>query len=253
MTTAPITAIVISKDPNESHMAMTINSLANQDQPPAEVIFVDSTSHQHALKNMGGCALCTQALKEAIQNLKDAGTTVVYAHNPSAGLGEARDIGIKNATQPAIWHLDEDAVITDTDWTTKVLKQLDQKGVVAVGGNVAPLRDNGVGKVFASLDAATQFVPGGWYITHPKALCTGDACVWPGQHRGEDKTLRNHLSQRGTLVRDQTLLAKKDLPTNRQHSLLKTVVGASGGAVSGILASKLFDAAENTAQNTVLK
>lgn len=239
---APVSAIIVTRDPNPVHVGSTLRSLADQERPPAEVLVVDSTPGGHFLNVDSECALCTQYVEGALERVGEAGSKTKRVYSETAGVGEARHLGIQESGQPAVWHLDEDSVIATPEWTRRALKRIDNPDVAAVGGNVAPIRDNLDGRALGALDAATQFNPGGWYLTHPRAYCTGDACVWPGQDRGEDRTLREELRQHGALVRDPELLAEKDLPTTRQRSLRNVVAGTAGGAIAGAVASRALDA-----------
>lgn len=243
MTTAPVTAVVVTADPRRDHLAMTIRSLAKQENPPAEVLFVDGTSGGHALDKGGDCSLCGNVVSEAITELENQGATVRNIHDEKAGIGEARRIGMEEATEPVVWHLDEDANILSEDWTQKALSELDKPEVAGVGGNVTPIEDSRVGKFFGATDAVTGAVPGGWYIMYPRRLCMGDGeCLLVGQQRGEDITVRRTLNESGDLVRRPDLLAQKDLPTTRQKKARNIVLSAAGGAVAGTLADKLFSA-----------
>lgn len=243
MHTAPVSANIVTKNPDMSHLGMTLRSLANQNSPPAEVIIVDSTPGGHAVESADEtCSVCTANVNDAIQTLRSRGSDVILIHDESAGLGGARRIANDESSQDVVWHLDEDAVIVSDDWTERALGRLDDPGVSGVGGNVAPLRPTAEGKVLGTADTVTRSVEGGWYIMYPKRLCQGERCVRTGQDRGEDISTRNILRQHGEIVREPEILAKKDLPTQRQKSARNVVLGAAGGAVAGAVASKVLDA-----------
>jgi hypothetical protein len=246
MTTAPVSAVVVTMKPRSDHYTMTLRSLAQQKSPPSEVILVDSTPGGHAAGESNDCSLCEKALQESIEELREKGATVKKEHVPDSGIGEARRIGLNIADEAAVWHLDEDAVIVTPDWTERALTRLDNPDVAAVGGNVAPLRENTEGRLFGSVDAATQSVPGGWYIMYPRKYCREDGkCLMFGQGRGEDITARQQLSEEGAVVRDPELLAKKDLPTDRQQKARNVVLSAAGGAVAGAVTDKLVGSIVN--------
>lgn len=242
MTTAPVSANIVTKDPDMSHLGMTLRSLADQQKPPAEVIIVDSTAGGHAVQSAESmCSVCTANVTDSIESLRRQGADVKLIHDEDAGLGAARWLANKGASEDVVWHLDEDAVIVSDDWTIRALDQLDDPGVSAVGGCVSPLQDNPMGRVIGTADTITSATPGGWYIMYPRAYCDGQGCMMPDQHRGEDTTTRRVLRRKGRLVRDPNLLAQKDLPTERQKSARNVVLGAAGGAVAGAVASKFMD------------
>jgi len=254
MQTAPVSANIVTKNPDMSHLALTLRSLANQNRPPAEVIIVDSTPGGHAVEseNGGSCSLCGGSVSKTIEDLQSQGVTVQLVHNTDVGIGGARDRATMEASQPAVWDLDEDAVIDNPEWTQRALDRLDTPGVAAVGGNVTPLGGTMEGRVYGAMDAAAGAVPGGWYIMYPRAYCTPDEkCYTLDQHRGEDRTTRAQLKEHGELVRDPNLVAQKALPTNRQKSARNVILGSVGGAVSGAIGSKVIDYLTKQAREVV--
>lgn len=246
-TRAPVTAIIPVRNPDRDHLAQTLSSLARQTRPPTEVIVVDSTPGGFKVKSQrgGGCGLCGDPVVTALDILSQKGVDVSTIQI-EAGTGEARRRGMDAASQPFVLHIDEDAVFKRENAIEAGLQQLrDDNEAVAVGGSVTPLRGNPDGHVFALAERALPSTLTIHHLMHPRAFCSSqDSCMFIGQHRGEDITLRRHLQQHGTIVAVPQMTAQKDLPTQRQSTLRNIGLAVAGGAaaplaeraISGLLA-----------------
>lgn len=232
---APVTAIVVTKWPDMDHLGQTLHSLSRQDYPPSEVLVIDSTPGGVGAGEPESCGICGNKVREAVSSLESEGVEYTVVEDEELGIGEARQRGMDEASEPVAWHLDEDAVIQNRNWVAKALNRLSEDGVAAVGGSVTPINGSGVWKAAGALDAAADSVPGGWYLMHPIAYCDDSKCTRVGQHRGEDITLRSQLTDYGRLERIAGNVASKSLPTTRQSIVRDIVVSAASGAVVSLV------------------
>jgi len=208
-----VAAVIPVHNPDQATLARTIDSVGEQDYPETEVVVVDSSPEPLRISS------------EAVE------TTTI--RRPEAGIGEARREGIDATTAEYIAHMDEDAILLRPDYFSQAVEQLDEPQTAAVGGTVFPLRGNPGGKAIALADKFNPTSLGTHHIVHRAALCSGASCVFPGQGRGEDRTIRNELQQYGQIKRLTDQAALKDLPTTRQSITRDLLVGTVGGALAG--------------------
>lgn len=212
-----VSAIMPVHDPNLEHMAWTLDALENQDYPIRELIVIDSSP---GAVNVEMDSIPTKVLRA-----------------PDAGIADARELGIQNATGDYIVELDEDAVMLREDYITQAVESIQTDGTSAAGGVVIPIRGNVEGRAIAFADRFNPSSLGTHNLVYPRTMCLrqGESMCHPMANRGEDITLRRELQQYGRIHRmnDQGIL--KDLPTTRQELSRNAIVGTIiGGVIAGI-------------------
>lgn len=246
--TAPVSIVIPTLTPHKAHLARTINSLAEQTTPPAELIIVDVTPGGFPYPTEGeesDCGLCGNVVGVAMDRLREAGASVRVLHRPELGLSEQRRLGIKEAANELVGRFDEDTVLLNPRHIERCVDHLQADEIVGVGCRVEPIRGNPGGKVIAKLLQGSKQVPVGlghgayntaYFLIHKTHLCPdGEAC-FPVEHRDGDQHLQAHLREHGEVIRDPDLVALTDLPTRKQKRALK-VGGAvgTGGLLGGLL------------------
>lgn len=220
-----LSVIIPTKDPDPTPLARTIDAIGDQTYPVEEVLVVDSSA-------------------EPIRVRSDKVDTRVL-HRPDLAVGEARRVGLNETNSEYVAHFDEDAVALKDTYFEEAISRLQQPDVSAVGGTVFPLRGNASGRAIAFLDRFNPSSLSTRNIVHRRALCADGGCLFPGQGRGEDITLRRELKQYGRIERMTNQAVLKDLPTTRQglarDLIVGTVTGAVAGAISGWARDNLSD------------
>jgi len=223
-----VAAVIVTRDPNLTHLAWTLSRLADQDYPIEEAIIVDSS-------------------EDAIEVEVEGVPTRIVQMAPE-GISAARRRGVRESTADIVIQMDEDAVFLRDDYVRRAVEHLADPTVSAVGGVVVPIRGNVNGDIIAGLDRINPSALGTHTLVHERAYCLdegGDVC-FPMADRGEDVSLRERLQQFGTIRRmaDQAVL--KDLPTNRQSLAQQVVVGTIVGSLTGALTGIVRDRLEET-------
>lgn len=244
--TEPVTAIVPIMSPNRQHFKRTLAGLAKLEPTVDELVIIDSTPGGFRVSD-GDCGLC--GVGGALATLQETGATVRVIEEEMPR-GEARNTGMKRASNDIVWHLDEDAVFRRPDALSRALDRLQADGVAAVGGPVRPIRGNVDGKAFAQLERMAPSTLTVHHLIHSRTFCTGEACFFAGQGRGEDLTLRGHLRQHGAIESAPEMEAEKDLPTLRQR-LVRDLAGAVIGGTTAVVATRIVETGFRTAREAI--
>jgi hypothetical protein len=194
---APVTPIIPVRNPNPEYLARTLDSVAKQRQPVEEVVVMDSSP--------------------APIDAESDEFPVRTRHVPDAGIGEARRQGMEAANTDLVAHMDEDAVLLDSNYFSRAVEELQDEGVAGVGGTVFPIDGNLFGRGIAFADRFNPSSLGTHHLVHDRRLCGDGKCVPPGMGRGEDATIRQELQSVGEVRRMDDQAALKDLPTTRQE------------------------------------
>lgn len=208
-------------DPDVRALALTLDSVAEQDFPIEEVVIVDGSD-------------------EPVEAKVDGIDTKVV-QDEGLGQGNARRLGMQSTTGDYIVHLDEDAILLNENYVSEAVSRIEsQPDAAAAGGTVIPLRGNLTGDFIAAADRLNPSTLGTHHLVHPRYICVEDdgMLCFPIDGRGEDITLRNALKKSGGIVRMYNQPAMKDLPTARQEKGINTLVlSLAGGVVSGLITS----------------
>lgn len=209
---------MVTKDPDLSHLNWSIERLRQQDHPVKELIVVDSSSPKLSVE------------------ADDLPVRVI--HQPDAGIGEARHVGIQQAQSKYIVEMDEDAIFLNDDYLSDAVGRVESsRHVTAAGGVALPLRGNIEGRLWSVADRLNPSTLSTHYMVFPRAVCTSgrEQRCYTVSARGEDIKVRDRLNDAGRIVRmyDQPVL--KDMPTDRQASTRNAITAALiGGIISGI-------------------
>jgi GT2 family glycosyltransferase len=121
-------------------LAECLDSLFNLNEPPSEVIVVDSNS--------------TDGTHKLVKNYQ-----LKFINIKERSMVRARNIGFQNAKNDVVAYLDDDVVVSK-DWSKYILEPYKDKFVAGVVGRVIPYDDektvylpakhNAIGKVFAN-------------------------------------------------------------------------------------------------------
>lgn len=238
---AAVTAVIPIREPNPQHLGRTLASLARLTPTVDEVIVVDSTPGGFRVgTDASGCAVCSAPVADGLAATEARGIDVRVIEEEMPR-GQARNVGMKRASNDLVWHLDEDTVFTRPNSLRSGLERLSEDGVAAVGGPVVAIEGNLDGVAIAKLERLVPSTLTVHHLLHHRNFCAGDRCFFVGQGRGEDLTLRSHLRQHGVIATVPEMEAEKDLPTFRQE-LAQRIVGSVIGGVSAVVVGKGIDA-----------
>lgn len=217
-----VSAVLTVRNPNPSHLAWTLDSLAEQTVPPDEVVAVDASP-------------------EPVYIGHDSLNTKTFSR-PDMGIGDAREFGLEKASGDYIVEMDEDAVLVEENYIQRGLEELSRDGVSGAGGVLLPLTEKPTAKMVAALDRVNPSDLGTHYLMYPRALCLsgGSEGCYPVPGRGEDRTVRERLRQFGDISRMYDQPVMKDVPTTRQENGLKTIAASIAAGVATSFATSLI-------------
>jgi|APHM01.1.fsa_nt_gi Glycosyltransferases, probably involved in cell wall biogenesis len=218
---APVTPIIPVYDPNPEYLARTLDSIGKQSQPVEEVVIMDSSP------------VPLDAESDEVP--------VRVVHVPEAGIGEARRQGMQQASTDLVSHMDEDAVLLDSDYFSRAVGELQDPDVAGVGGTVFPIEGNPFGRGIALADRFNPTSLGTHHLVHDRRLCGDGKCVRPGMDRGEDATIRQQLQSVGELRRMDDQAALKDLPTTRQERGGEIMTAVLSAIVSSVASAAVAE------------
>lgn len=115
-----LSVIVCTRDRSEA-LRHCLAALTTQQSPPGEIVVVDNAPDGSAREVCEGVPM------------------VRYVHEPAPGLSHARNAGIAAASKALIAFTDDDVAVRG-NWTSEVVRALEDSGAEAMTGLVLPIR-----------------------------------------------------------------------------------------------------------------